>query len=83
MFILAGIGFMLARRQSRAWRLIWLSALIVSVLCGVLEVVAGHRIARQRARHESSLAHPARAVDAPIMPLFAFDSQEWRAIERR
>jgi hypothetical protein len=48
MLALAVLGFMLARRQSRAWQLIWLTALGVSVLCGILEVVAGQRIARQR-----------------------------------
>jgi hypothetical protein len=79
MFVLAGFGLVLARRESRAWRVIWLSALIVSVLCGVLEVVAGQRIARQRSRRESNLANPARAVDAPITRLFAFDCQGRRA----
>ena len=77
MFVLAGFGFILARQESRAWRLIWLSALIVSVVCGVLEVVAGQRIAGQRSHHESRKANPARAVDAPITRLFAFDCQ-WR-----
>ena len=83
MFGLAGVGFILARRESRAWRLIWLSALIVSVLCGVLEVMAGQRTARQRSRHQSSLANPARAVDAPIPRLFAFDCQGRRAPDER
>ena len=70
MFVLAGVGFMLARRERRAWRLIWLSALIVSVLCGVLEVMAGQRIARQRSHHESSLANPPASVDGGITFLF-------------
>jgi len=54
MFALAGVGYMLARRESRAWRLIWGSALAISVLCGVLEVVAGQRVARQRLQHQTA-----------------------------
>jgi hypothetical protein len=60
MFVLAGFGFILARRESRAWRLIWLSALILSLLCGALELVAGQRIARQRSHHEASSANQVR-----------------------
>ena len=61
MFVLSAFGLVLARRYSRAWRVIWISALIMSILCGVLEVVAGQRIARQRSKHDSSmrLAMPA------------------------
>jgi hypothetical protein len=55
MFVLAGAGFLLARHESRAWRLVWVLALVASVLCGVLQVVAGHRIARQRSHHQSSM----------------------------
>ena len=55
MFVLAVLGLLLARREGRAWRLIWTGALIVSVLCGVLEVLAGKRIAQQRSKNESSL----------------------------
>jgi len=54
MFVLAVFGFMLARRESRAWRLVWLSALIVSLLCGALEVVAGQRVAHQRLHHQTA-----------------------------
>jgi hypothetical protein len=53
MFVLAGAGFLLARHENRAWRLIWFIALIASVLCGALEVVAGRRIAHQRSQHQS------------------------------
>jgi hypothetical protein len=71
MFVLAGFGFTLARRESRAWRLVWLSALILSVLCGALEVVAGQRIAHQRSHHESSVkrkpANPAAAATVPLL----------------
>ena len=83
MFVLAGAGFILARRESRAWRLLWLGALIVSVICGVLEVVAGERAARQRARPESSLGNPPHAVNAPITRLFAFDCPGRRATGQR
>lgn len=62
--VLAGIGFVVARRESRAWRLIWLGALLTSVLFGILEMVAGQRTERQRSLHESN--HPARAMDLPI-----------------
>ena len=54
MFVIAVVGLVLGRHESRIWRLIWTNALVVSVLCGVLEVVAGKRIARQRATHVSS-----------------------------
>jgi hypothetical protein len=53
MFIVAALGLVLARRESRAWRVIWTSALILSVLCGALEVVAGKRIAHQRSKNAS------------------------------
>jgi hypothetical protein len=55
MFGLAVFGLVLARRESRVWRIVWTSALIVSILCGVLEIIAGQHIARQRAKHDSSM----------------------------
>jgi hypothetical protein len=51
LFVLAVVGFALARRESRAWRFIWIGALIVALVFGVLEVVAGRRIAHQRSEH--------------------------------
>jgi hypothetical protein len=54
MLVLAVFGFTLARRESRAWRLVWLSALIVSLLCGALEVLAGQRVAQQRLHHQTA-----------------------------
>jgi hypothetical protein len=54
MFALAAFGLFLARRESRTWRVVWTSALVVSILCGVLEIVAGQRIAQQRSKHDSS-----------------------------
>ena len=72
MFILAGVGYVLARRGSRAWRLIWFSALLLSLLCAVFQFVACQRIARPRSHHESILANPARAADALVG--FAVDS---------
>jgi 4-amino-4-deoxy-L-arabinose transferase-like glycosyltransferase len=74
MFALAGVGYMLARRESRAWRLIWVIALAISVLCGVLEVVAGQRIARRRSHHESNLANPRSALDARTALCFHIES---------
>ena len=65
-FVLAGIGFLLARHESRAWRLVWVIALTVSVLCGALEVVAGQRIAHQRSHHESSMGR--RTANVPEAP---------------
>ena len=55
MFVLAAFGLVLARQESRGWRVIWTGALIVSILCGVLEIVAGQRIARQRSKHDLSM----------------------------
>ena len=55
MFGLAVLGLVLAWRESRAWRIFWISALILSVVLGVLEVMAGKRIAHQRLEHPSSI----------------------------
>ncbi len=55
MFVLAAFGLVLARRESRAWRVVWTIALIVSILGGVLEIIAGQHIARQRSKHDSSM----------------------------
>src|ERR1035437_10858666 len=57
MFLLSALGFVLARRESRTWRVIWASAVIVSLLCGALEVAAGNRIAQQRSGHGSGGGH--------------------------
>jgi len=55
MFILALSGFALARHEGRAWRTIWTAGIIIAIVCGVLEVVAGKRIAsRQRSEHRST-----------------------------
>ena len=55
MFAIAAFGLVLARRESRAWRVVWTIALIVSILCGVLEIIAGQHIARQHSKHDSSM----------------------------
>jgi hypothetical protein len=55
MFVLAALGFFLARRENRLWRSIWIGALIISIVCGALEIIAGHRIAHQHAKNETSL----------------------------
>ena len=57
MFLLSAFGFVLARRESRTWRVIWASVVIVSLLCGALEVAAGSHIARQRSGHGSGVGH--------------------------
>lgn len=54
MFAWAVLGLILARGESRTWRAIWLSALILSILGGALEFVAGKRIAHQHADNSSS-----------------------------
>jgi hypothetical protein len=48
MLALAAAGLVLARHESRAWRTIWTIALILSILGGILQIVAGQRLARQR-----------------------------------
>ena len=57
MFIIAIVGLVLARQEGRNWRLIWTAALIASVLCGALEIVAAKRIAQQRSKNKSSMRH--------------------------
>jgi hypothetical protein len=54
MFAVAALGLVLGYRENRAWRMIWTIALIVSVLLGALEIVAGKSIARQRSKSASS-----------------------------
>lgn len=83
MLILAVVGLFLARRESRAWRLIWMSALAVSVLCAGLEIVAGQRIAHQRSQQKPSAANPASSVDAPLTSLFAFEGHWRRATDQQ
>ena len=51
LFVLAVLGLALARRESRAWRFIWIGALIAAVVFGALEVGVGRRIAHQRSEH--------------------------------
>ena len=55
MFVLAAVGLVLGRQESRNWRLIWTTALIVSFVCGTLEIMVGKRIAQQRSKNRSSL----------------------------
>ncbi len=55
MFVLAAFGLVLARRESRAWRIVWTVALIVSISFGVLQIIAGRSIAHQRSKHDSSM----------------------------
>lgn len=83
MFALGGFGFLLARREGRAWRLIWLGALVIAVLCGILEVLAGQSISRQRSHQQSNVANPTGAADAPIGSLFDFDCHGRRASDER
>jgi hypothetical protein len=55
MFVLAVFGLVLARRESRIWRVVWTVALIAAIIFAVLEIVAGRNIANQRSRHDSSM----------------------------
>ena len=54
MFGLAVVGSFMSRHDSRIWRIIWVGALTASILFGVLEVVAGYRIAHRRSHSESA-----------------------------
>jgi hypothetical protein len=54
MFIPALFGLVLARRESRAWRIVWAVALTAAIIFGVLEIIAGRNIAHQRSQHDSS-----------------------------
>jgi hypothetical protein len=44
MFGIAILGWILSRRETRTWRVIWMSALIVSVVLGALQIIAGQRL---------------------------------------
>ena len=52
MLVLAVVGLILARHESRIWRILWIGALIGSILFGVLEIVAGKRIVHQQLHSE-------------------------------
>jgi hypothetical protein len=47
MLCIALFGLTISFRDSRRWRVIWITALIFSISGGVLDVVAGKRITRQ------------------------------------
>ena len=51
LLVLAVVGYILARRESRRWRIFWIAALIFASVSGVLEIVAGRHIAQQRQEH--------------------------------
>ena len=55
MSVLAAFGLFLARRENRAWRVVWTSALIASIIFGALQIIAGRSIAHQRSKHDSSM----------------------------
>jgi hypothetical protein len=57
MFIIAVVGLAIAWQESRVWRLIWMGALVASIMCGSLELIAGHRIANQLSRDALSIRH--------------------------
>ncbi|PWU22113.1 MAG: hypothetical protein C5B50_00245 [Verrucomicrobia bacterium] len=54
MFCIAVIGLILGLRESKRWRVVWISALLISMLGATLEVVVGKRIARQRLEHKKT-----------------------------
>jgi len=51
LFLLAVAGFIVARREGRAWQILWIAALLFALLSGVLQVVARNRIAHQLSAH--------------------------------
>jgi hypothetical protein len=57
LFVLAGVGLIIARRETRVWRIFWITALILSVILGILEIVAGERIKHQNSGNESHLKY--------------------------
>ena len=50
MFCIAAIGIAISFRESRRWRIIWIIALVISILGGTLDVIAGKRIAREKSK---------------------------------
>jgi energy-coupling factor transporter transmembrane protein EcfT len=64
LFVLAVIGFALARREGRAWRFIWIGALILAFVFGVSEVIAGRRIEHKRSEHGLIPNKTLQATDA-------------------
>jgi len=65
MFGLAVVGVFISRHDSRIWRIIWVGALTASILFGVLQVVAGYRIAHRRSHSESATALQYCAASTP------------------
>lgn len=57
MFVLGAIGVVLSRRECRGWRIFWIAALILALASGVLEIIAGKRIERQRSEHAVTLGN--------------------------
>lgn len=55
MFVLSVFGLVLARREIRAWRVVWTGALIASIILAVLQIIAGRNIAHQRSKHDSNM----------------------------
>jgi hypothetical protein len=53
LFVLAVFGLVLGRRESRAWRVVWTFALIMSVVFVVLQFIAGRNIAHQRSKDDA------------------------------
>ena len=50
MFAIAIIGAVLSLSESRKWKVVWSTALVISIVGGALEIVAGRLIAQQRSR---------------------------------
>jgi len=56
MLCFAVIGIAISFRESRHWRIIWIIALVISILGGTLDVVAGKRIAREKSKNEQNVS---------------------------
>jgi uncharacterized membrane protein YsdA (DUF1294 family) len=54
MLVIAVLGLALSVKESKKWRLAWTVALIISLLGGALEIIAGKRLVRQRSKNEST-----------------------------
>ena len=64
MFVLAVLGLTLARKENRAWRAIWTVGVVIAIVAGVLQIVAGRRVAA-RLHSEKQSARYSEAGNTP------------------